>query len=46
MREALVREILGLPENYQVDIILPIGYPSEVKPHNSRKDLEEIVTFK
>ena len=46
MREGVVKEILGLPDNYQVDIILPIGYPSEVKSHNSRKKLEEIVTFK
>lgn len=46
MREAVVRNILELPDNFNVDIILPIGYPSEVLLHNTRKNMDEIVTFK
>lgn len=44
-KEALVKEILGLGDNYEVDILLPIGYKDEEKPHNSRKKLEDIVSY-
>ena len=45
-KEKLAREILGLSDNLSVDIMLPIGYPKEVLPHNKRKDLESIVIYK
>lgn len=46
MKEGVIWNILGLPKSYQIDIILPIGYPSEVLPHNVRKNIEEIVSYK
>lgn len=45
-KEDLAREILGLSDNLSVDIMLPIGYPKEVLPHNKRKALESIVIYK
>ena len=46
MKEKVVRDILELNDNFYVDIILPIGYPTEVLKHNTRKNFDEIVTFK
>ena len=46
MRANMVKDILELPLSYEVDIILPIGYPLEVGSHNTRKKLEEIVSYK
>ena len=45
-KEALVKEALGINDDYEVDIILPIGYPNDIKSHNQRKDLKEIVFYK
>jgi nitroreductase len=45
-KEALVKEVLGINDDYEVDIILPIGYPNDIKPHNQRKDLKESVCYK
>lgn len=46
MHEDRVEEILGLPENIKVMALLPTGYPEEIKPHNKRKDLKEIVEYR
>ena len=45
-KEALVKNALEIDDDYEVDIILPIGYPSEVRPHNTRKELKDIVCYK
>lgn len=45
-KEALLREILDIPSTYNVSALLPIGYPKEVLPHGSRKELEEFVIYK
>ena len=46
MKENLCKEILDIPANLHVSAMLPLGYPSEVKPQNSRKSLEDIVIYK
>ena len=46
MHEDKVEEILGLPENIKVLALLPTGYPNEVKKHNTRKDIKEIVEYR
>lgn len=46
MKVPMVKEILDLPDNYEVDIILPIGYPKEEGFHNTRKELKDIVCYK
>jgi nitroreductase len=44
--EQKVKDILDLPQNYGVVGIVPLGYPKEIKPHNTRLDLEELVIYK
>ncbi|MBU0898350.1 MAG: nitroreductase family protein [Nanoarchaeota archaeon] len=38
-----VRKILGIPEEYIIPFVLPIGYPAEDPDPRSRKDLDEIL---
>lgn len=45
-KEAMVREILDIPSEYEISCLLPVGYPKEIVPHNSRKDIEELVIYK
>lgn len=45
-KKDMVREILGIPEEYEINCLLPVGYPKEVVPHNERKDIEDIVIYK
>lgn len=48
-KDEIVREVLNIPDNYQINCLLPIGYikegnvPSE--SHYQRKDLEDIVFY-
>ena len=44
--EEKVKSILSLPKSYHVSIILPVGYPKDIRPHGDRKDLEDIVIYK
>jgi nitroreductase len=56
-RERVVRELLGIPEVYTVDHIIPLGYPDEEKEWkaqalkpvreraNSRRELGEIIHY-
>lgn len=46
MKENIVKEILDIPSNYVVSCLLPVGYPKEIKPHGSRRSLDEIVIYK
>ena len=41
--EKRVKEILGIPEQYRVIALTPIGVPAESPPPRPRKPLEEIV---
>ena len=45
-KKDILRGILGIPSNYEISCLLPIGYPKEVKPRNTRKELEDIVIYK
>ena len=40
-----VREILEIPENYKVVILLPLGFPADRAGPKIRKTIEEIVSF-
>ncbi len=40
--EAKVKEILGIPEQYKVVALTPVGVPGEAPPPRPRKPLEEI----
>lgn len=40
-----VKEILKIPEEYKVVILLPLGYPADSPKSKSRKSFEEIVSF-
>ena len=44
--EPKVKDILGLSDNLVVSLMIPMGYPKEFKKHNTRKNIEELVTFK
>ena len=46
MNQRMVEEILELPENIKVLALLPTGYPNEVKKHNTRKTIKEIVEYR
>lgn len=46
MKEAVLRDILDISDDFEIDIILPMGYPLEMKKHNSRKNVEDIVVYK
>ena len=41
-----LKQVLDLPNEVEPTCILPLGYPKEVKPHNTRLDLEDIVIYK
>lgn len=45
-KENMIKEILGLPDNYVVTCLLPVGYPKEVLKHNTRNDINSFVTYK
>lgn len=40
-----VKKILGVPEQYKVVALLPLGYPADQEKAKSRKKLEEIVCY-
>ncbi len=44
--EEKVKFILSLPKEYHVALLIPIGYPKEVKAHNTRLDIEDIVEYR
>ena len=45
-KDDVLREILDIADNYEINCMLPIGYPKEIKPHNTRKALEDIIIYK
>lgn len=44
--EAKIKEILDLPENYDVSAIIAIGHPAVIPAANERKPLKEVLTFR
>ena len=44
--EAKIKEILDLPENYDVSCIIAIGHPAVIPAANERKSLKEVLTFR
>ena len=39
------RDILGVPEDYRIVALLPLGFPGQAGPTKTRKSLEEIVCY-
>ena len=46
MHQDRVEEILGLPKHIKVLALLPTGYPKDIKKHNKRKNIKEIVEYR
>ena len=46
MKPDIIKEALDIPSEYEVVCMLPLGYPKEIKPHNTRKDLSDIIIYK
>ncbi len=44
-RDEEIRGILGVPDNWNVAAITPLGYPDEDPPTKTRKPLDEIVSW-
>jgi nitroreductase len=40
-----VKKILGVPDEYRVDALLPIGYSKQVREKSPRKSIAEIVCY-
>lgn len=40
-----VKQILNIPENYKVVVLLPLGFPSDKPGPKTRKDLKEIISY-
>jgi nitroreductase len=40
----VVKEILGIPDNMEVPVLIPIGFPAENPPAKARKSIDELVT--
>ncbi|MBN1191751.1 MAG: nitroreductase family protein [Dehalococcoidales bacterium] len=40
-----VKKILGVPEKYRVDALLPVGYPKQAGERSPRKSMDEIVCY-
>jgi hypothetical protein len=45
VKEDKVKEILGIPENIRVVVMLALGYPAVAPAARLRKKLEEIVAY-
>ena len=45
-KKDLVRDILDIPANYEISCMMPVGYPKDILPHNTRGDIEDIVIYK
>ena len=46
MKEEITKEILDIPPHMHISAILPLGYPKEIHPRNTRLDLEDIIIYK
>lgn len=44
--EAKIKEILELPDNYDVSAIIAVGHPAVIPAANERKPLKEVLSFR
>lgn len=44
--EEKIKEILALPENYDVSCIIAVGYPEVIPAANERKPLKDVLSFR
>ena len=44
--EEKIKEILDLPEEYDVSCIIAVGHPEVIPAANERKPLKEVLTFR
>lgn len=44
--EEIVKDILSLPEEYEVSCLIAIGSPKEIPAANIRKDIKEVLQFR
>ena len=44
--EEKIREILSLPEEYDISAIIGVGHPAVIPAANERKPLKEVLTFR
>lgn len=44
--EAKIKEILSLPEDYDVSAIIAMGHPAVIPAANERKPLKEVLSFR
>lgn len=42
----ILRSLLGIPNEWEISCLLPLGYPKDILPHNTRKEIEDIVIYK
>ncbi len=40
-----VKDVLGIPEEYKVVTLLPLGFPNDVAKEKTRKKIEEIILY-
>ncbi|AAL81780.1 NADH oxidase [Pyrococcus furiosus DSM 3638] len=40
-----IEELLQVPREWRLQVILPVGYPDDPKPKLKRKSIEEVVSF-
>jgi nitroreductase len=43
--QSTVKKILGVPDQYRVDALLPIGYAKQAREKSPRKSMSEVVCF-
>lgn len=43
--EALIKQVLGIPETWRAPLFLTVGYPTEWPAPRRRKPLDEIISF-
>lgn len=44
-REEMIRGLLGIPDNFKVVAVVPVGVPDETPAPKERKSLDEIVSW-
>ena len=44
--EGKIKEILNLPDNYDVSAIIAVGYPAIIPAANERKPMKEVLSFR
>lgn len=45
-KKNVLKDILGIPQEYEISCLLPVGYPKDILPHNTRCEIEDFVIYK